>query len=67
MKTPERCQWSRSGIFIVNCEHISAFALIIDSEQENLCWVFLKNTKTFEDKIVYYALYCSVLSVNQIF
>ena len=53
MKTPERCQWSRSGVFIVNCEHISAFALIIDSEQENLCWVFLKNTKTFEDKIGY--------------
>ena len=53
MKTSERCQWSRSGVFIVNCEHISAFALIIDSEQENLCWVFLKNTKTFEGKIGY--------------
>ena len=53
MKTPERCQWSCSGVFIVNCEHISAFALIIDSEQENLCWVFLKNTKAFEGKIGY--------------
>ena len=53
MKTPERCQWSHSGVFIVNCEHFSAFALIIDAEQEKLCWVFLKNTKTFEDKIGY--------------
>ena len=23
IKTPERCQWRRSGIFIVNFEHIS--------------------------------------------
>ena len=23
IKTPERCQWRRSGVFIVNFEHIS--------------------------------------------
>ena len=51
MKTPEPRQRRRSGVFIVNCEHISVFTLIIDSEQESLCWIFLKKTKTFEDKI----------------
>ena len=28
MKTPERRQWRRSGIFIVNFERISHFALV---------------------------------------
>ena len=28
IKTPERCQWRRSGIFIVNFEHISHFVLM---------------------------------------
>ena len=23
IKTPERCQWRRSGVFIINFEHIS--------------------------------------------
>ena len=27
IKTPERRQWRRSGVFIVNFEHISHFAL----------------------------------------
>ena len=28
IKTPERCQWHRSGVFIVNFEHISHLALV---------------------------------------
>ena len=42
IKTPERCQWSRSGVFIVNSEHIS----IVNFEQVNACWDrgVLKNT-----------------------
>ena len=28
IKTPERCQWRRSGIFIVNFEHISHIFLV---------------------------------------
>ena len=60
MKTPEPRQRRRSGVFIVNCEHISVFTLIIDSEQESLCWIFLKKTKTFEDKIGYIMRYVTV-------
>ena len=28
IKKPERCQWRRSGIFIVNFEHISHIFLV---------------------------------------
>ena len=28
IKTPERRQWHRSGVFIVNFEHISHFVLL---------------------------------------
>ena len=28
IKTPERCQWRRSGIFIVNFEYISHIFLV---------------------------------------
>ena len=28
IKTPERRHWRRSGVFIVNCEHISHFVLV---------------------------------------
>ena len=28
IKTPERCQWRRSGVFIVNFEHILHFVLV---------------------------------------
>ena len=28
IKTPERCQWRRSGVFIVNFEHASDIALV---------------------------------------
>ena len=41
IKTPERRQWSRSGIFIVNFEHILHLALLFlfaDFEQINADW-----------------------------
>ena len=28
VKTPERCQWRRSGVFIVNLKHTSRFVLV---------------------------------------
>ena len=28
IKTPEQCQWCRSGVFIVNSEHISHLVLV---------------------------------------
>ena len=39
------------GIFIVNCEHISYFALIVDFVQANICWVHIEKTNNFEDKV----------------
>ena len=29
IKTPERCQWRRSGVFIANFEHISGLVLVL--------------------------------------
>ena len=29
IKTPEQRHWRRSGVFIVNCEHISHFFLVL--------------------------------------
>ena len=53
MKTLERCQWCHSSVFIINCEHISNFVLIIDFEQANVCCVNIEKINTFEDKIRY--------------
>ena len=42
IKTPERRQWHRSGVFIVNFKHISHLLLvfsIVDFEQVNVNWV----------------------------
>ena len=42
IKTPERRQWRRPGVFIVNYEHIShifSSVFIVDFEQVNVCWV----------------------------
>ena len=36
MKALERCQWRHSGVFIVNCEYISNFVLIVEFEQRFL-------------------------------
>ena len=51
MRTLEQSQRRRSGVFIVNCEHISHFFLTADFEQANVCWVHIGKTETFEDKI----------------
>ena len=49
MKTLERCQWRRSIVYIVNCEHILNFLLIIDFEQAKVCWIYIEKMKIFED------------------
>ena len=69
MKTLKRCQWHHSSVFIVNCEYISNFVLIVDFEQASFCWVHNERTNTFEDKIDYimrYVVY-SILIVNKIY
>ena len=53
MNALEQCQCHHSSIFIVNCEHISSFVLIIEFEQANVCWVHIEKTNTFEGKIGY--------------
>ena len=63
MKTIERCQWSHSIVIIVNCEHFSSFALIVELEQANIFWVHIEKTNTFEDKIRYIMRYVVVFSV----
>ena len=61
MKTLERCLWRRSSVFIVNCDHISKFVLIVDIKQEKFCWVHIEKTNTFEDKIEHIMRYVVVL------
>ena len=39
IKTPERCQWRRSGVFIVNFEHISHLVSIVNFEHVIAGWV----------------------------
>ena len=56
MKTLERFQWRRSSVFIVNCEHISNFVLIVDFEQANVCLVHIQKANTVEDKIARYVV-----------
>ena len=51
MKTLEQCHWRHSSVFIFNCKHISIFALIVEFEQANVCWVHIEKANTFEDKI----------------
>ena len=36
-KTPERCQWYRFCVFIVNLEHISHLVFTIDFEHLAAC------------------------------
>ena len=45
MKKPERFQWRRFGIFIVNLEHISLLFLVFafDFEQLVACWCWTNN------------------------
>ena len=69
MKTLERCQWRHSSVFIVKCEHILIFALIVEFEQANVFWVHIEKANTFEDKIGYIMRYVAVsmFSVNKIY
>ena len=60
MKTLERCQWHQSSVFIVNCEHISNFFLIVGFEQVKVCPVHIEKRNTFRKQDqVYHALSCS--------
>ena len=52
-----------SGVFIVNCEHISSFALIAEFEQANVYRVHIEKTNIFGDKIVFIMLYVAAFSV----
>ena len=61
MKTLERCQRRCPSVFIVNCEHISNFLLIIDSEQAKVCWDHIEKINTFENKIWYIMRYAVVI------
>ena len=63
MKRIEWCQWCHSSVFIVKRKHISIFVLIVEFEQANVCWVHIKKTNTFEDKIGYIMRYVVVFSV----
>ena len=63
MKTLERSQWRQSSIFVVNREHISSFVLIVEFEQENVCWIHIEMTNTFGDKIGYISRYVALFSV----
>ena len=48
IKTSEQRQW-RSGVFIVNFEHISHHVSIVDFEQVNFRWVFPHSPQMPED------------------
>ena len=67
IKTLEQCQWRRSSVFIVNCEHISNFF--------SDCWLwtgkclqgsYWKSKHFWRQDRAYHALCCSILSVNKI-
>ena len=45
LKIPERLQWRRCGVFIVNFEHVSHFfssVSIVELEQVNVSWDFIR-------------------------
>ena len=51
MKTVERPQWCRSGVFIVKCEQVSHFAMIADFEQTFAGFILKK--KPFSRRVVF--------------
>ena len=63
MKTLERCQWPHSSVFIVNHEHTSSFALIVEFERESVCWVHIEISYFWRQDRVYYN---SIFSVNKL-
>ena len=60
MKTLKQSQCCCCGIFIVNCEHILNFVLIVVFEQAKVCWLYTEKRNTFVDKIRYVMLYVVV-------
>ena len=55
MKTLKQRQGRRSGVFIVNCEYISLFVLIVDFERAKFPGFILK--RQIADKIEYIMRY----------
>ena len=53
MKILERCQCGHSRVFIINCEHISNFVLIVEFKQANVWWVHIEKTNTWRQGRVY--------------
>ena len=49
MKTLEWRQWRCFSVFIVNCEYVLYFALIVTFEQAHVCRVHIEKRNTFED------------------
>ena len=51
IKTPERRYWRRSGVFIVNCEHVSHLVNFVNSivnfELVNVHWVIENKYKSY--------------------
>ena len=47
-------------IFIVNCEHNSAFVLIIESKKTKIYKIYIEKTKTFKYKVGYIMCYVLV-------
>ena len=66
MKTLKLRRWCRSGVFIVNCEHISLFVLIAYIEGANVSWGNIEKINGQQYRI-YQTLFCSILSVNKIY
>ena len=46
MKTLVQHQYCCFGAFIINCEHISLFVLIVDFKQANVCSVHIEKTRS---------------------
>ena len=44
MKTPEQRQWRRSGVFIVNFEHISPLCYLLKANNGNTRFNFEQNS-----------------------
>ena len=65
MKTLKQRRRCRSGVFIVNCEHISLFVLIAYVEGANVSRVHIEKINGQQYRI-YQALFCSILTVNKI-
>ena len=61
MKKLEQCQWRRSSVYIVNCERILNFLLIVDFEQAKICWAHIEKINSLEDKIRYIMRYVVVI------